>query len=186
MYIVFWEQESRHKMTEMVFVSYDHADADYATRIQHTEEKYLFFRLIYHIRIDSSAIRPGGNWRQEIENMVRSCNLFLLIASQEHFSTYVATEVGMALGAHKPILPLYVDSPQALVPYHLDHLQGVAFPKDLDTLTADMPPEAQFPAMLTAVDLAEHMARAMGTNKYNKNFKNVRDTVNFLGGNYRG
>jgi len=39
-------------------------------------------------------------------------------------------EIAAALGQNKPITPLYIDSPQALVPYHLGHLQGRLLPRD--------------------------------------------------------
>lgn len=154
-------------MAERVFVSYDHADADYASAVQTIVANYAFLNNNFRIQIDNTAIRPGANWRQEIERAIQSCNLFLAIVSQAHFSQYVVTEIGIAIGARKPILPLYIDSPAALTPYNLDHLQGAQFPAG--------------DATMGAVTLLRLMVRALGTGKYNNIVRNVVQTFKMFG-----
>lgn len=78
--------------------------------------------------IDSESIQPGSDWRSGIERAVRTCDLFILVASCAHYSSYVPVEVGMALGQRKPFLPLFIDSPQALAQYHVEHMQGYKIP----------------------------------------------------------
>src|SRR5215470_10896838 len=71
--------------------------------------------------VDSGPTRTGANWQQEITAGIRGCALFILIASAAHFSTYVATEIGTALSLQKFILPFYIGSPRALVPFQPGH-----------------------------------------------------------------
>lgn len=112
----------------VAFVSYDHADAAYANRLLTWFQDSERVNERLKAWIYSESIPPGTNWRQEIEHAIRSCNVFLIIASEAHFSRYVLFEIGMAIGMKKRIIPFYTDSPQALVPYFLDQLQGKLFP----------------------------------------------------------
>lgn len=116
-----------------VFLSYAHEDASYAQPMIKFIQEFAVMKNAFRLWVDSDSISAGANWQQEIETGIRSCDIFLLIVSEAHFSTYVAMEIGSALGQRKPIIPLYIDSPQALVPYHLGHLQGRLLPPDFSS-----------------------------------------------------
>lgn len=87
-----------------LFLSYAHDDAD------KIEELIQAIAPFHRIWLDKTSIAPGEDWRQEIKQGIRKCNVFLFAASMNSCcSRECHWEIDFALKHHKRIIPLILE-----------------------------------------------------------------------------
>lgn len=73
---------------------------------------------ITHVFAAEYSVRPGQELNKEIERAIRTCDLFVLLWSHDaHSSEYVPTEIGIAIGCNKPILPVVMEANVPIPPF---------------------------------------------------------------------
>jgi TIR domain len=103
-------------MARSVFISYSHEDGSLVRPV------VALLRgstdLVFQ---DITGIRPGKQWKQEIETAVRTCDVLVLFwCIHASRSETVKWEYGIALSAAKDVMPLLFDStptPEELTPF---------------------------------------------------------------------
>lgn len=89
-----------------LFLSYAHADEDKLTELKLISTLSSFHRLW----IDKQSIAPGQDWRQQIKQGIRRCNVFLFVASVNSCcSPECHWEVDFAKAHRKKIIPLILE-----------------------------------------------------------------------------
>lgn len=108
-----------------LFLSYDHDDED---KVRELVEAIAPFHRLW---IDKQAIAPGQDWRQQIKQGIRRCNVFLFVASVNSCcSPECHWEIDFALAHGKKIIPLILEDCH-LRP-DLAKLQWIFLDTDLD------------------------------------------------------
>jgi hypothetical protein len=107
-------------MPSTIFISYSHADASLVAPIVALlrVSRALVFR-------DADTIRPGKDWRNEIERAIADANVVIVFwCRHADSSEEVAREFRAAIAYGKDVLPLVLDGtplPRELAPYqHID------------------------------------------------------------------
>ena len=104
---------------ESVFISYAQADRGYAVAVERALES--FGKIVW----SDKRIATGADWDSEIQNALRSASAVVLIVSADSLSSqYVNYELGSAIGAGIPVIPVLVGEVGSL-PKHLQHIQAV-------------------------------------------------------------
>jgi hypothetical protein len=113
-----------------VFISYSHADKDKLNRLVRSLEKYGF--TTDEIWYDSH-IKPGGDWRDEIEVKLSEAFVVVVIVTRKAMcSTYVTYEWSWAIGNGTPVIPLlFEDIPFTKVHSRLGKLHHMDCIKDI-------------------------------------------------------
>jgi len=98
----------------------------------------------------ADSIQPGTNWRGEILDHLRRCDVFLLLCSKAvSSSVYCAYEAGMAAGLGKEIRVISIDG--GAVPVHLADAQAIDIPRLRDRKPWLTQGDALLDAMLAAL-----------------------------------
>jgi hypothetical protein len=84
------------------FISYAHIDSDFVELLQiKLREEGI------DIWVDHSGIKAGTNWRNSIDDAIKTSMLTILVMSPESLNShYVTYEWSFAHGLGKPIIPL--------------------------------------------------------------------------------
>lgn len=86
-----------------IFVSYSSKDSDFV----HAEIERLT-RQGYAVWYDKGEIQPGLLWDEQIRRAIRACACFIVFITQDAVdSEHVRDEMGQALEAGKPFIPIY-------------------------------------------------------------------------------
>lgn len=94
-----------------VFISYSTVDLAYATTV-----KALLETVGFDVFLAEYTLPPGVPIDARIVQAIRQADVLLLIWSKNaHASDWVRDEVGIALGAHKAVLPVSLD-PETKMP----------------------------------------------------------------------
>lgn len=113
-----------------IFISYSHADKDKLTLLVEKLKSSGFSD--EEIWFDKH-IKPGGDWRDEIEEKLKEAYVVVVIVTSESMrSTYVTYEWSWALGYGIPVIPLLFEN----IPYagihsrlgtiqHINCIQGI-------------------------------------------------------------
>ena len=102
-----------------IFISYAQADRDYAEAL--VESLKLAGSSVWH----DKQIGGGDDWDSEIQNALRSASVVVLVVSQAALSSqYVNYEIGSAMSAGIPVIPVLVGEVASL-PSHLRHIHAV-------------------------------------------------------------
>ena len=108
---------NRHK--QIVFISYAQTDKRYAEAL--ARALAMSGTSIWYDR----EIAAGADWDSEIQNALRKASAVVLIVSPDSLSSqYVNYEIGSAIGAGIPVIPVLVREVASL-PIHLRHIQAV-------------------------------------------------------------
>jgi hypothetical protein len=104
-----------------VFVSYSRKDAEFVEMLrQHLRDAS------FEVWTDSSGVRPGNDWRTEIDDAIRNAFVVLVVVTPAaRVSEYVTYEWAFALGAGIKVIPMIVEA----TPLHprLEFLQHLEF-----------------------------------------------------------
>jgi hypothetical protein len=102
-----------------VFLSYAQVDRGYAealARALATSGTSIWY---------DREIAAGADWDSEIQNALRRASVVVLVLSRASLaSQYVNYEIGSAISAGIPVIPVLVGDVESL-PYHLRHIQAV-------------------------------------------------------------
>jgi hypothetical protein len=105
----------------LTFISYSRADKEFALALA-TELKQSGFRIWF----DQLDIPTGARWDDEIENALKSCDVFMIIlTSHSVASPNVRDEINYALGQNKRIMPILLEKVE--IPFRLHRVQYVDF-----------------------------------------------------------
>jgi hypothetical protein len=108
----------------LVFISYSHDDALFATRLQGNLQAGGL-----DVWIDHSTLMPGTpDWEEAIREGIHSAQALIYVASPSgRASPYVRDELGVAHDAHIPVFPVWVSGEywSAVAPLGLGHTQYV-------------------------------------------------------------
>lgn len=108
-------------MEKHLFVSYHHADSDFAENLIHRVEKTGF-----KTWMDSDRLRAGEDWRAEIDRAIKNAFALIVIMTPEaKASEYVTYEWSFAWGANVKVIPVIL-KPTPLHP-RLETLQYLDF-----------------------------------------------------------
>lgn len=111
-------------MPKKVFISYSRKDEVFVDKI----EKFLRAEN-FKVWRDTSSIRGGTVWDNEIQNALSQSDTVLLVASANSIlSENVADEIGYARTIGKPIVPLMIEDVQ--LPFRIHRAQSVDFRND--------------------------------------------------------
>jgi hypothetical protein len=103
------------------FICHDHDDGDFAEIL-----KLRIGEAGYSAWIDTDRLRPGADWRAEIDEGIRAASaLIVVMTPKARRSDYVAYEWAFALGVGVQVIPLVL-KPTPLHP-RLELLQGLDF-----------------------------------------------------------
>jgi internalin A len=87
-----------------VFISYSHDDKSFAKKIA-SELEIAGMKVWW----DSSGLKGGQDWQEEIEKAIAQCQYFLIVLSPESIlSEWVGNEITYAVQKGKLIIPLYM------------------------------------------------------------------------------
>ena len=104
---------------ESIFISYAQADRGYAEAVEHALES------VGKVVWSDKRIAAGDDWDSEIQNALRSASVVVLIVSADSLSSqFVNYELGSAIAARIPVIPVLVREVGSL-PKHLRHIQAV-------------------------------------------------------------
>lgn len=102
-----------------IFISYAQPDRGYAETL--VESLKLAGSSVWH----DKQIRIGDDWDSEIQNALRNASVVVLLVSQAALtSQYVNYEIGSAMSAGIPVIPVLVGEVASL-PSHLRHIHAV-------------------------------------------------------------
>src|SRR5687767_12336219 len=103
------------------FISYSHHDHEFAQDLKHRLRTTGM-----EPWADADSISPGNNWRDSIDEAIRTAAALVLVMTPEaKASEYVTYEWGFAIGHRVPVVPLLV-KPTSLHP-RLEALQYLDF-----------------------------------------------------------
>src|SRR5688500_1363014 len=92
-------------MANQVFVSYSHKDSSFIKILKQKLKDSGF-----DVWIDQELLRPGQDWRDEIDNAIRASFAVLAVMTpQAYKSQYVTYEWAFALGIGKEIIPILLE-----------------------------------------------------------------------------
>lgn len=104
---------------QRVFISYAQVDRGYAEAVGQALER------VGETVWSDRHIAAGDDWDSEIQNALRSASVLVLIVSADSLSSqYVNYEIGSAIGAGIPVIPVLVGEVVSL-PKHLRRIQAV-------------------------------------------------------------
>jgi len=93
-------------MAYKIFISYSTKDLPIVKKIKGKLENQAI-----EIFIAEYSVNPGDHLNKSIINAINTCDLFLLLWSQNSkHSEYVPQEIGIAFGQNKFILPIVLES----------------------------------------------------------------------------
>lgn len=101
-----------------VFISYSHADGDFASRL------VMHLRVLnFDVWIDSDRIDVGRDWPRMLEQtIIDSDAVVVVVSNAAHQSEWVKQETELALKSKKPIFPLLLEGNTTLPAIrHLHH-----------------------------------------------------------------
>jgi hypothetical protein len=106
-------------MTPQIFISYSHADTDFANDLCQKIEG-----LGYEVWLDRTDIKTGSHWDDEIVKGLNASHLFLILLSNKSAASQnVKDEIGYALDHNMQILPVLLEVCD--VPFRLKRYQYV-------------------------------------------------------------
>jgi len=111
-----------------VFISHSSHDSDAANILRKHLPKY-FEQTDAKIFVDDADIKPGENWREEIETAVRSCDTFLVLVSNAARNSAVCSTEWSAICERK-----WAEPNVRVIPILVDEAEIPAFLKNLQTL----------------------------------------------------
>lgn len=120
-------------MPKPIFISYAHEDEVHAVlwETKLNAEGFLVFR-------DKSNIKGGAKWRDEIERAVKICMALLVLVSPTSIkSEWVMRECTLASFHEKPVIPVRIQSVEAL-PGYLEGLQFLDATRDFQSAFAQV------------------------------------------------
>ncbi|PJF23204.1 MAG: hypothetical protein CUN56_02135 [Phototrophicales bacterium] len=89
-------------LNKTVFISYARADTEFAENVRHRLKDEGF-----SVWIDREELRPGEDWRTEIDQALRNAfAVVIIVSSASMASQYVLYEWAFAIGAGKLVVPL--------------------------------------------------------------------------------
>lgn len=104
-------------MTYKVFISYSTNDLPIVSNVK----RLLETNPVVEAFIAEYSISPGSHLDESIVNAIKDCDLFILLWSRNSCSSeYVRTEVGIARGKEKTILPIVLEKNLELPPFIRD------------------------------------------------------------------
>ncbi|MCI8270362.1 MAG: TIR domain-containing protein [Lachnospiraceae bacterium] len=107
-------------MAKKVFISYSRKDTEWADKIKNTlEENHI------DCWMDRAGIYAGGKYTREIIDAIKSCDIFLLVLSENaEQSEWVPKELGKAIQYHKYIIPVKISNFEIVeFELHLENIQ---------------------------------------------------------------
>ncbi len=143
-----------------VFISYSHADSEYARRLADVLGQHG-----YQVWIDD-RIDYGSHWPSVIQENLDSCAAFIVIMSPRSFaSSWVQNELNRAMRKGKPLFPLLLDGDEPWL--------AVESTQYVDVRGGKMPPQDFYRQLTRAAARAGHAANAESSDWYG--FRCVRD-----------
>lgn len=140
-------------MTPQIFISYSHADAEFANSLCREIEAAG-----YEVWLDRTDIKTGSHWDDEIVKGLNASQVFLILLSNKSVASQnVKDEIGYAVDHNMQILPILMETCD--VPFRLKRFQYVdaaslqkseKIKTTLKHLTAILPisqPEKEIPSM---------------------------------------
>ena len=104
-----------------IFISYSHADTEFANRLRESLEQGG-----YSVWIDDTDIEPGELWDDEIVNGLKESDVFLVILSPASAASInVKNEIGYALEKNKKLIPILYKKCE--LPFRLRDYQYIDF-----------------------------------------------------------
>ena len=104
-----------------IFISYSHADSDFAAKLAAALEQMKF-----DVWLDRTDIQTGARWDDEIVKGLNASEIFLvLLSNKSTASQNVKDEIGYAMDHNKHILPILLETCE--VPFRLRRVQYVDF-----------------------------------------------------------
>lgn len=89
-------------LSKTVFISYSRSDTEFAENVRHRLKDEGFF-----VWLDREELRPGEDWRTEIDQALRNAfSVVIIVSSGSMASKYVLYEWAFAIGAGKLVVPL--------------------------------------------------------------------------------
>jgi len=110
-------------MSELVFISHSHSDANDANSICKIIEKQGI-----SCWMAPRDVRPGENFGDEIINGIESCKaMIILVSDQSNNSNHVRKEIELAIDQGKSIFPIRIQNiePEKKLKYLLTGIQWV-------------------------------------------------------------
>lgn len=96
------KQERKTRPSPKLFISHSHLDYDKAFWIKNDLERYGLTVFVAH-----KDITPSVEWRAEIVNQIKGCDLFVALLTKNYASSdWCDQECGIAVANGKAILPV--------------------------------------------------------------------------------
>lgn len=92
------------KINDTVFISYSKKDKDFVFKLKDDLNKNGVYTWI-----DVEQINPGTMWQDEIKNGINKSNVFIIVLSENYFSSSW-TSIELALAQDKKIIPIRIDN----------------------------------------------------------------------------
>ncbi|MCB0118773.1 MAG: toll/interleukin-1 receptor domain-containing protein [Anaerolineales bacterium] len=106
-------------MSQQVFISYSHSDADFANELCKAIESAG-----YEVWLDRTDIQTGSHWDDEIVKGLNASQLFLILLSNRSVASQnVKDEIGYAIDHNMQILPVLLEACD--IPFRLKRYQYV-------------------------------------------------------------